>query len=333
MRDSPIVRDSQHTHTYMGLGVVVAVQSFAWLLHLVPLRAVAPLGRALGRIVHALRPWRLRVLQSNLHLAAPVLPMRPRELVRAAYEHLGHALLLTLLPVSRWRGLRTEVLDATALHAFVADCAAGGVLVCSAHIGVWELLPAVLSSYTPDTARRHGWLVYRPLHNRLLDGWLRRRRTRAACMALVQSSGSLGTLRDALGIGGLVGLLPDQRPSANGASVSAVLLGQPSEFSPGLGLLHAYTHAPVWFAALMADPASPTTVRLHLQRLAARGPAACPSGSDSSALLVAAADDTGQVQATTTALMQTYADAVSTLVRSAPSQYLWFHRRWRIPLS
>ena len=136
------------------------------------------------------------------------------------------------------------------LSCFRDDCQSGGVIVCSCHHGAWELLPAALSPHVPARAREHGYLVYRPLHNAMLDEVLRRRRAAAARMKLIADRGSRSTLLAALRTGGLVGLLADQRPPAAHSNVPITLFGRPCEMSPGLEALHTSTGAPVWFATL-----------------------------------------------------------------------------------
>ena len=122
-------------------------------------------------------------------------------------------------------------------------------------------------------------------------------------------------LRSALALGGLVGLVADQRPAAGRQSVTAALMGRPSEFSPGLAALHSSTGAPVWFAAIVVDERDGrAALRLHLQRLAPRVDTA---GGEPSTPVEGAV------------LMQRYADAITALVAAVPAQYFWFHRRWR----
>ena len=119
-------------------------------------------------------------------------------------------------------------------------------MICSAHMGVWELLPEVLSRRLPAYALRRGFFVYRPLHNVLLDRWLCRRRERAARMAAPRC-GSIGVLRSALKDGGVVGsslisdramdMLPSGRP-----------FWRAQRLQSGALSLHHTTGAPVWLA-------------------------------------------------------------------------------------
>lgn len=295
---------------------LLLVRAFSFILRLLPLRAVLPLGRLLGQLARAALPFRRSVVRANL--VATGYAADDVDLERRAYEHAGSALLIALLPSESSARLLSYT-PSLLRDEFEADCRLGGVIVCSAHVGVWELVPAALSRHLPERARRHGVIVYRPLHDESLDRWLRcHRRSAAAGLTLMAADGCCKALRRSLALGGLVGLVADQRPASGRASVAAELLGQQSEFSPGLVALHRSTGAPVWFAAVIVDSTSPTRtcLRLHLERLAPR--AGTPTASTTTASTMAAADK----------LVQCYADAVTRMVRTAPEQFYWFHRRF-----
>ena len=117
-------------------------------------------------------------------------------------------MLLTLQPSRRDADLQSRLLELPcALNTLLSEQSA---IVLSAHIGPWELLPTLLS---PQLRCRPSVVaVYRPLHNWLLDAWLRRRRAQRGC-ELVATGGSAARLREVLERGGVVCLLSDQRPS------------------------------------------------------------------------------------------------------------------------
>ena len=131
------------------------------------------------------------------------------ELERRAYVHLGRSLALSLT-AGEW--LQRHVELPQELPSLVDDLRSGGALVCSAHLGVWELLPTALAPHLPERARRLGLVVYRPLHQRRLNHLVLRRRA-ASGIRLVPDRGAAPAMRAALRRGGVVGMLPDQRPS------------------------------------------------------------------------------------------------------------------------
>ena len=182
------------------------------------------------------------------------------------------------------------------------------MLLLSAHIGAWELMPIVLL----PRVRTEAVVVYRRLHNHWLDGWLRRRRARAGGDFVMDRS-SFAPLKEALREGRLVCMLADQRPSVSKRTVSAPFAGRSATaFAAGPDALRSTTGAAVWFAALIVDEAEPLPeFRLHLERLATR------RALDT----VPAAEERSVVAA--------FAAALDRLVSTHPEQYFWWHRRWR----
>lgn len=181
------------------------------------LRTTLAIGRLVGKLAHALVPWRRAVVRDNMQRLAAT-PSERRdgmsterldELQRRAYVHLGRSLALSLT-AGEW--LQRHVDLPQELPSLVDDLRSGGALVCSAHLGVWELLPTALAPHLPERARRLGLVVYRPLHHRRLNHLVLRRRA-ASGIHLVPDRGAAPAMRAALRRGGVVGMLPDQRPS------------------------------------------------------------------------------------------------------------------------
>jgi len=284
------------------------------------LRTTLAIGQLVGRLAHVLVPWRCAVVCGNMQRLAVtpserlggIASERLDELQRLAYVHLGRSLVLSLT-AGEW--LQRHLHLPQALSSLVEDLRCGGALVCSAHLGVWELLPTVLAPHLPERSRRLGLVVYRPLHHRRLNHLVLRRRA-ASGIHLLPDRGAAPAMRAALRRGGLVGMLPDQRPSRPG--VAATFLRQAVDFSPGLATLHHATGAPVWFCVLLLDAERPRpALRLHLLRLAERRPPAPP-----------AADGAALPPVDCAPLVQAYAHALSGAVEASPEQYFWWHRRF-----
>ena len=65
-----------------------------WLLHGLPLALLAPLGRGLGRLLHALASSRRRIARRNVELCLPELTQAQRHaLVREHFEWLGRSII------------------------------------------------------------------------------------------------------------------------------------------------------------------------------------------------------------------------------------------------
>jgi lauroyl/myristoyl acyltransferase len=334
---------------------LVTVRCFSALAQLLPTSSAIRMGAFIGRVAHNLAPWRCTVLRENLRYTRA---FRQRsdsddaageaELERRAYEHLGRALMLTLqypAKVEASLALRTEDDHVAALRA---DCLHGGVVVTSAHHGLWELLPSVVSSLVPPPARAHARIVYRPLHDRALDAWLRHRREVSAHVELVPDRGSLGKLKQCLARGGVVGLVCDQRPGASvkgprreGGRRSARRGAHPDDDDDEKG------------GHNMGDkddddddelqPRAPLTVEL-LGQTCALSPGLCALHASTGApvwfvalslvgheramrLQLVRLAERGENMPSST-LAARYARAVSAAVVEAPEQYFWWHRRW-----
>lgn len=281
----------------------LTLRSLSLILGIAPMSVVLPLGRLFGRLLQR-SGIRAAVGRANMRVVARDVPT----LELAACTHLAHALLLTLQPPRRCLSMRRR-LCAPRLPSLLADLQQGGVIVASAHIGAWELLPAMLLPALPADTR--ATIVYRRLHNSWLERWVLRRRARLGG-TFVPAGGSLPALEAALRRGELAGLVADQRPSRPACAVGVPFLGRQTAFDVGVAALHHATGAPVWFAVLLVDAHRADGLpafQLHLQPLASRRP---PGGD---------AEGSG--------LLRAYAQAVDAAVRMAPSQYFWWHRRWR----
>lgn len=78
-----------------------------WLLHLLPLALLAPLGRALGGMLHRLGRHRRRVAEINIDLCFPELSNEARrQLVREHFALLGRSMLERAI---LWWGNRTRI--------------------------------------------------------------------------------------------------------------------------------------------------------------------------------------------------------------------------------
>ena len=131
----------------------------------VRLRLTLAVGRLLGCAVGTLAPWRRAVVRDNLRRLPSTSASHLPALEQRAYVHLCQALVLSL-SAGPWLDRH---LEPPQLSTLLADLQAGGVLMCSAHLGMWELMPQLLAPFLPEHARRHGIIVYRPLHNKRLD--------------------------------------------------------------------------------------------------------------------------------------------------------------------
>eukprot|EP00741_Cyanophora_paradoxa_P004517 tig00000808_g4386.t1 len=197
-------------------------------------------------------------------------------------------------------GLRIDF-DGAIPATYFEDLDAGrGVILVTAHLGAWEAL--IFVRELAGSPPRPFNVAYKPLHNSLLDDWLLRLRSRSGAR-LLPSAGALPSMEAALGRGEIVGMVADQLSGR--ARVPASFLGRTTLASPGLGLLHARTGAPVWFAALLRNSSrSEKPFRLFMERVAEGSRAGDPGAS---------------VEAT----VQAFFDTAAKYVAAFPDQYLW----------
>jgi len=267
-------------------------------------------GWALGLALRTLR-WRRRVVRSNLSLHAHFLGAKDQRglqrLIQRSYDHLALA-IVTLLGLPWLLGACD--FDEASHHVpqeLLDDLTAGPVIFCSAHLGLWELLPHFVARLLPPSHRAQSLIVYRPLHNATWERVVLARRRRCG-MSFIPAANSLPHLMQALRNGASVGLLADQRPRS--ARCLARFMDRREAFEDGLGRLHASTGRPVWFVALLRDREDMRRVHPVILRLAPLARA----GS----------------QQSVSAVITSYADVLSACVSTWPDQYLWLHNRWKL---
>lgn len=190
--------------------------------------------------------------------------------------------------------------------ALKSDMEEGGVILASAHLGFWELLPAVLPSHFP---KKRSLFLYRPLRNERVDALIKHQRSFAGAIGVAQQPRILDTLADELTNGACVAILPDVRPSRSGVRVR--FLASERELPPGLAVLRLRSGAPVWLTLV----------------LAADHPDGMRSGTAFSFvfLRILPRRKIGDVQLSAEAIMQAYANALCPFIAAYPLQYLWSH--------
>ncbi|KAF0692916.1 Aste57867_16064 [Aphanomyces stellatus] len=288
--------------------VTLALRAIALFVGILPPMCFVPLGRVIGRLGYA-AGVRKRCVKENIARAFPALSKaHRRRIALETYENTCVSLLwfLHLRAFGRWKHMESYV-DILFPTEYLSDLRRGPVLVTSAHIGCWELLPCIHAP--PYLHVDNVYELYRPLHNAPLDAFVRLlRQHNHPHIHLLPDKECLPALTSILGssMPDIVGLVCDQRPSRHAVPVR--FLGQTAQIAPGAALLHLRTHRPIWFTALLLqDQGKPFC--LYTLPVARGG---------------AAVQDTSVAE-----IMQQYATLWSGLVRAHPSQYLWFHNLWK----
>jgi KDO2-lipid IV(A) lauroyltransferase len=177
----------------------------------------------------------------------------------------------------------------------------GRALLLTAHLGNWELLPAVcrLTGYRLS-------VVLRPLDAPWLGRLATRLRERSG-VELIDKRAALRPVLRALRGGGMVGILLDQN-AARREGVFVPFFGHPASTSRSMAVLALRTGTPIVPAFIRREDGGVHRVVV--------GPALPwpPSGELDAAIVDLTAYCT---------------DAIEAAIRETPGQWLWMHDRWR----
>ena len=260
-----------------------------------PERWAYGLGAWLGRLAYALG-IRRQVVAANLRQAFPDQSEAERTaLARAHYAHLGRSAVEFFRSAS-WSEAellgRVEPLEWNVFEKVWAENR--GCIVAVAHLGNFE----VLAGYA---ARRHFPLtaVTRNLGGRFNRSWMEVR-GRLGVREL-RGRNVVRSMIEVLRARGVLAVMVDQNMLPKRA-IFAPFFGRLAATTPAPFVLAERTGAPIVLAAMLRRPDG--RFNLHL-----RGPFA-PDGD--------AAELMGRINA-----------ELETLIRLAPEQWFWVHRRWK----
>lgn len=266
-----------------------------------PLPLLHAAGSLLGAMLWLLHARPRQVAERNLSLVTRTQHGAEtcHALARAALIETGKAITETAriwgTPPDRALALVRETVGVELLDQALA--APEGVIIAAPHLGCWELLNYWLAARTPLA------ILYRAPRRSTLEPLLRQARG-ALPVEQVRAEGSgVRALYRRLAAGGVVGILPDQKPR-RGEGVLAPLFGVPAETMVLLPRLAQRTGARVLFAFAERLPRG-RGYRIHVL------PA--PEG-------LADADPV----AACTALNR----GVEVCVERAFTQYQWTYKRW-----
>jgi KDO2-lipid IV(A) lauroyltransferase len=293
------------------------MKNLAWRLEaallsaaLLLLRALGPvrasdLGAAVARGIGPLLPVS-RVAHDNLTRAMPHLRAAERRaVVRAVWDNLGRTVAeLPHLPALRETASGPGWELAGVEHVVALVEGGGPVILFSAHLGNWEVLPRAAQARGLPIG-----LFYRAATNPLVDAMLRRLRGQglAASPSFPKGAeGARGALRH-LREGGALGALIDQKMNDG---IEARFFGLPAMTAPAVAALALrFGCRPVPVQVQRLGPA-----RL---RVVCEAPLPVPA--------------TGDRQADIASLTQVMNDRVEAWIRARPGEWLWLHRRWPKP--
>lgn len=282
--------------------VYLAVRLAVCLLQALPLSTCAAIADVMALLTHDVLRLRRRVVLENLARAYP--DWRPERRNRAARAMWAHLYLMVAeiahLPrkvhETNWR----RHVRLRGLQPLVALLLTERpVIVASAHFGNFELGGYMLGLLGFPTVS-----VARPLDNPFLNDFVNDFRGRTG-QSIVPKKGGYEMILDVLGHGGTMAFLGDQYAGTKGCWIT--FFGQPASAHKAIALLALEHSAPLAVCcARRVD--GPLAYELSLGGL-------CDPAKDE----VAGARE----------LTQWYSARLEELIREAPEQYWWLHRRWK----
>jgi KDO2-lipid IV(A) lauroyltransferase len=285
-----LLRRAKNTAIYLLARAAIALAG------LIPTGMTAFAGRVLGRLAHLVARRERTIARRQLADSLRVGPDHAALLVRGVFRHLATSAVELCRLLRKRDDMPAVVLPPAARAALDGALGEGkGVVFVTAHLGNWELMAISLArqGYPISTVAKAS---YDPRFTRFLD----RARAGLGVLAINRDTpGAAAGMLRALRAGRILGLLIDQDTSV------------PGTFAPFFGRL---AHTPVGAAVLATRTGAPAvlgTIRRarggrHIIDIVRVGPF----------------DDIGEATAMLTAELERR-------IRRQPSQWVWFHRRWR----
>jgi KDO2-lipid IV(A) lauroyltransferase len=285
--------------------VYLLVRLVVCVLQALSLPAARQVARGLAWLAYRVDRRHRQVARDNLSQAFPERYSEPEreEMVRSVYRHFCTVLIeIVHLPrklhVNNWKNhLRME--NGPAL----VDCLLSGrpLLLVTGHFGNWEMAGYVLGLLGFTT---HA--IARPLDNPYVDTFLRRFRERTG-QKILAKHGDFEQMQAILDQGGILATLADQDAGQRGLFVD--FFGRPASTHKAVALLALEHRVPlaVTGAYKVTEPMNYQIATEEVIR---------PEEYDANPDALRA-------------MTQRFTSALERLVRRAPAQYFWLHRRWK----
>jgi Kdo2-lipid IVA lauroyltransferase/acyltransferase len=259
---------------------------------------------ALATLAGRILRLRRSVIEENFGIAFP--GMSPSERRRLEWQMWRHLFVMIAeiahaprrIHRSNWRRL-IQINDLAAIVTFLLD--KRPKVIVAGHFGNFEL-----SGYALGLLGFPTFTVARPLDNPYLDRFIHRFRS-ATGQHMLSKHGSSAEIDRMLGGGGMLAVLGDQAAGPKGCWVD--FFGRPASTHKAVAVFALANSAPLalGFARRTGD-----FLQYELGLAGVADPAKLPPED-----------------ATVSALSQWYSDQLERVVRIAPEQYWWVHRRWK----
>lgn len=284
--------------------VYLFVRVLMCVIQALPLKTCQRGCRSLGRFIADVIGLRRATVDENIRLAYPDLtPEGRRELCRRMWEHL---LLMAVemahaprkIHWTNWRDY-VELVRKDLLVGMMLD-ERPAMFVCG-HFGNFELSGYVLALLGFPSST-----IARPLDNRYLDGFLKTWRESHG-QFMIPKNGSAPQVAALLAEGGILTLLADQHAGDKGCWVN--FFGRPASTHKAVALLALSNETPMAVCFCQRGD-GPLKYRMGADR--AIDPRTMPAEL-----------------ASVPGLTAWYTGELEAIIRRAPEQYWWVHRRWK----
>lgn len=289
--------------------VYLAVRVLFAVVQGLPTRWALALADALAALAYRVDKRHRNVAAENLRFAFPEkTPSQLDALVRGCYRHFCTLLIeIILLPrklrMTNWTTSARMVNGRGVVTGLLED---RPQLIVTAHMGNWELAGYYLGAIGFRT-----YAIARVLDNPHLERFLKRFR-QGTGQTVIAKKDDFDRLEGVLKAGGKVATLGDQDAGPKGVFVD--FFGRPASAHKAVALMAIEFGAPMAVVGV---------VRQSSLNRGVVGPydIICEDTIDP-------AEYAGRPDAIK-AITQRYHDALARLIRRAPEQYFWLHRRWK----
>jgi KDO2-lipid IV(A) lauroyltransferase len=270
----------------------------------VPHNRIASMGRVLGRLMYGIDVRHRRIVRRNLKF---VYPEWPPERVKRKSKRVFQNLCITILEICQMICFSSdEILDRVKIrgeeYLLNAMHYNKGVILISAHLGNWEIVPLFWPLYfnAPIT------VVARQIQSKIINRWIHGVRTRFGSRVIYKDD-ALPEMTRTLRNGKILAILIDQGIKSS-LGIKIKFFNKFVTATPAAALLALRCNSPVLpgFCTRNADGAF--TIRLEPPLVLKK---------------------TGDLSADLKTNTQIMTDAIEKMVRKYPEQWFWVHKRWR----
>ncbi len=276
-----------------------------WFIDIIPLRVSFALAKGVGVLVWWLLSRRRKLAINNV-LQAKITsdPIEAKKIAKKSFVSFS---MLTIESLAASRLITPETfskyIDVSEVSPEVEKTLKNpevGVLLCSAHLGNWEVSGHAISFWKRLIA------VARTLDNPYAQKLLEKRNPRRNIEIVAKHSADRGALLRPLKNGMLLGLISDQHASSHRVLVD--FMGTPAWTLTSVARLHLATRCPIVCGV---------AIRTGFMKfkIVTTGPFKFEPSSDKEADILN--------------ITQKMNNELEKFIRQYPEQYLWAHKRWR----